>query len=367
MSTIQSLHIRGPEVVGLTIIGVALAPLFSMCVTCSLPLVLGLYVCFKIVRRKTAGRIVVNDYAAFITGCDTGFGHDLARRLDDRKFTVFAGCLRPDGAGARKLASGASKRLHVVPLDVTSDDSVEEAHAYVKKHLPSGGLWAIVNNAGFNVMGDVEWLTVDLYHKAMDVNFYGAVRTFRRFLYMVRATKGRVVIVTSVKGRSSWPADSAYHVTKHGLETMADSLRLEMRKFGVNVAIIEPGDFSTATACQNEEVFQRYRKEADKMWESAPTEVREVYRRRYLDAMLEYQRSSIGRGGGSTAPVMDAMEDAILSRRPHTRYMIAGSCLDMHTTLAQYYDVMPTWVSDLIISCWTGCDCFPDYRKLKLE
>lgn len=77
--------------------------------------------------------------------------------------------------------------------------------------------------------------------------------------------------------------------------------------------------------------FQRYRKEADEMWESASSEVREVYGRRYLDAMLESQRSSIGRGGGSTAPVMDAMEDAILSRRPHTRYMIAGSWLDMHT------------------------------------
>lgn len=72
MSTAQSLHIRGREVVGLAILGVALAPLFSLCVTCSLPLVLGLYVCFKIVRLKTVGRIEVNNYAVFITGCDTG-------------------------------------------------------------------------------------------------------------------------------------------------------------------------------------------------------------------------------------------------------------------------------------------------------
>lgn len=68
-----------------------------------------------------------------------GFGHDLAKRLDELEFTVFAGCLKPEGEGARKLAKTSSKRLHVVPLDVGSDSSVEEAHEYVKKHLPKNG------------------------------------------------------------------------------------------------------------------------------------------------------------------------------------------------------------------------------------
>jgi len=68
-----------------------------------------------------------------------GFGHDLARRLDDHGFVVFAGCLHPDKAGAQQLRSGSSRRLHVVPHDVRSDDSTELAHAYVKKHLPAGG------------------------------------------------------------------------------------------------------------------------------------------------------------------------------------------------------------------------------------
>ena len=64
-----------------------------------------------------------------------------------------------------------------------------------KRHL--SGLWAIVNNAGFNIMGDVEWLTVPLYHKAMNVNFYGAVRVMRAFLYLVR--KARVKYIYSHK------------------------------------------------------------------------------------------------------------------------------------------------------------------------
>lgn len=64
---------------------------------------------------------------------------------------------------------------------------------------------------------------------------------------------GRVVIVSSVKGRYPCPANSAYHITKHGLETIADCLRLEMLKFDVQVAVIEPGNFSTATGCQGEQ------------------------------------------------------------------------------------------------------------------
>ena len=63
---------------------------------------------------------------------------------------------------------------------------------------------------------------------------------------------GRVVITSSVRGLSSWPTVSAYNMTKHGLETMADCLRLEMRKFGVNVSVIEPGQFDNATSCNTE-------------------------------------------------------------------------------------------------------------------
>lgn len=76
----------------------------------------------------------------------TGFGHDLARRLDELEFVVFAGCLKPGEEGARKLKSSSSKRLHVVPLDVGSDSSVEEAREYVKKHLPKNGKYVHCND-----------------------------------------------------------------------------------------------------------------------------------------------------------------------------------------------------------------------------
>ncbi|XP_060565054.1 D-beta-hydroxybutyrate dehydrogenase, mitochondrial-like [Ruditapes philippinarum] len=327
-----------------------------------------LYVCLKVIRKKSTGTIEIKHQGVFITGCDTGFGHDLARRLDSLQFTVFAGCLHPEGDGAKKLKSASSKRLHVVPLDVGSDESVQEAHDYVVKHLPNSGMWAIVSNAGFNVMGDVELCTIDLYKKAMNVNYFGAIRTIRNFLYMVRKNKGRVVIVSSVKGRFPFPADSAYHVTKHGLETMGDSLRLEMLKFGVQVSIIEPGAYASATSCQNKHVFDRYREEADEMWKTATEDVRKTYGRKYVDAEIAKQENAITGSALTSKPVIDALEDAIVSERPHTRYLVGGGIwFDPHATMARYYDYLPTWLTDWIIIKWSGCDKFPDYKKLKLE
>lgn len=332
--------------------------LYLFCIVC-------MYICLKIIRKRSTTTLELKHQGIIITGCDTGFGHDLAQRLDAAKITVFAGCLNPDGAGAIRLKESCSKKLHIVPLDVSSDDSVDKAHNYIVKHLPENGLWAIVNNAGFNVMGDVELLTIDLYKKVMGVNYLGAIRIFRNFLYLVRRNKGRVVIVSSVKGRYSWPENSAYHVTKHGLETVADALRLEMFRFGVNVSVIEPGNFSMATACQTEEHFQRYKQEADDMWDHASEDVRKTYGRKYLDAMLLRQRRSIGGSALSTKPVIDALEDALLSGRPHTRYVVdGGTWWDPYTTLARYYYYFPTWLTDFIITKMTGCNTFPDYSKL---
>ncbi|XP_052811177.1 D-beta-hydroxybutyrate dehydrogenase, mitochondrial-like [Mya arenaria] len=367
MNVLEHINVQFVECLYVVTLGLTLYSVFTQTVYLYVACITGLYICLKVVRKKTTGGVAVKNKGVFITGCDTGFGHDVARRFDDLGFIVFAGCLKPEGEGARKLKSASSKSLHVVALDVRSDESLELAHEYVKKHLPSGGLWAIVNNAGLNIMGDVELLTIDLYRKCMDINFSGAVRTLRRFLYLVRESKGRVAIVTSVKGRYSWPANSAYHVTKHGLETLADCLRLEMRKFEVGVAVVEPGNFSNATACQNEEVFKRYEEELNEIWAAASPDVKVTYGRKYVDAYLAQQRASTSGGGLTTRPVVDALEDAVVSTRPHTRYMVDGGWFDPYAILARFYDYLPTCLSDLIIRKMTGCDRWPDYKKPKLE
>ncbi|WAR07737.1 H17B6-like protein [Mya arenaria] len=315
MNVLEHINVQFVECLYVVTLGLTLYSVFTQTVYLYVACITGLYICLKVVRKKTTGGVAVKNKGVFITGCDTGFGHDVARRFDDLGFIVFAGCLKPEGEGARKLKSASSKSLHVVALDVRSDESLELAHEYVKKHLPSGGLWAIVNNAGLNIMGDVELLTIDLYRKCMDINFSGAVRTLRRFLYL------------------------------HGLETLADCLRLEMRKFE----------------------FKRYEEELNEIWAAASPDVKVTYGRKYVDAYLAQQRASTSGGGLTTRPVVDALEDAVVSTRPHTRYMVDGGWFDPYAILARFYDYLPTCLSDLIIRKMTGCDRWPDYKKPKLE
>ena len=103
-----------------------------------------------------------------ITGCDTGFGHDLAESLHRIGFTVFAGCLNDcsDGALALKKLGAVTGTLHDIPMDVTSQEQVDAARDYVQRNLPSDvGLWGLVNNAGLAYTAFTEWLPIEFYEK----------------------------------------------------------------------------------------------------------------------------------------------------------------------------------------------------------
>lgn len=102
-----------------------------------------------------------------VTGCDTGFGHQVAMDLHDLEFIVFAGCLEEQSDGARKLRSLGKEtgRLHVIKMDVTNEQQVEDARRYIQNHLPESGLWGIINNAGLGNVGFVEWTSLENFRK----------------------------------------------------------------------------------------------------------------------------------------------------------------------------------------------------------
>ena len=103
-----------------------------------------------------------------ITGCDTGFGNQLAQKLHAMGFTVFACCLNKESFGALELKCIGKEtgRLHIVQMNVTSQEEVDKARIIVENHLPEQGLWGIVNNAGMtNAAGYLEWRSVDAYEK----------------------------------------------------------------------------------------------------------------------------------------------------------------------------------------------------------
>ncbi|XP_042875559.1 D-beta-hydroxybutyrate dehydrogenase, mitochondrial-like [Penaeus japonicus] len=225
-------------------------------------------------------KVLPEGKAVLITGCDSGFGYATALFLDRMGFRVFACCLlaHSGGEGAQRLRREGSRRLHVLQLDVTKQEQIDSALENVKNLLPPGEvLWGLVNNAGINPYGAVEWVSVEDYRKTCEVNLFGTIAVTKSFLPLIRRAKGRVVNVGSVRGRMTSPLGAVYEVTKYGVEAFSDCLRHEMRRFGVDVSIIEPGNFAMGTSIYKEEYILRF---SEKMWEEMSDEVKADYRRK---------------------------------------------------------------------------------------
>ncbi|CAL8291052.1 unnamed protein product [Lota lota] len=278
--------------------------------------------------------------AVLVTGCDSGFGRHLALRLDHLGFTVFAGCLLPEGHGAQSLAQESSGRLRVLKLDVTDDGDVEEATRIIRDNLPEKGLWAVVNNAGVSDWAETEWSAIDHYIKMVDVNLFGCIRTSLAFLPLVRASKGRMVYMSSIFAFFNCLNMGAYSVSKRGLEAFADCLRVEMASFGVKVSIIQPGNFGRATNILKT-------KTSRDIWEALGPEQKQVFSREYMELASGYVSSVTTSGFKEVTPVIDAMLDAVTSPRPKHRYLLVSR---LDTCFFACYPLLPTFVSDAIFA-----------------
>uniref|UniRef100_A0A8C3P6P8 Uncharacterized protein n=1 Tax=Chrysemys picta bellii TaxID=8478 RepID=A0A8C3P6P8_CHRPI len=203
---------------------------------------LGLYFLRRWYRERQTVENLREKYV-LITGCDSGFGNLLAKQLDLRGLRVLAACLTQQGA--EQLRKATSERLQTVILDVTRTDSIAAATAWVKEQVGDKGLWGLVNNAGlvFPVAPN-EWLTKDDFVKVLDVNLVGLIEVTLSFLPLVKRARGRVVNVASILGRLAFYG-GGYCPSKYGVEAFSDSLRRELRPFGVKIAIVEPGYFRT--------------------------------------------------------------------------------------------------------------------------
>jgi NAD(P)-dependent dehydrogenase (short-subunit alcohol dehydrogenase family) len=190
-----------------------------------------------------------------ITGSSSGFGDLIARSLIEKGHTVFATMRDPEGrnvksAGAlRSAAEGKPGKLHVLELDVTSEESV---HRAVRRAVElEGPIDVVVNNAGIGCGGLGEAFTIEQWHQIFDVNVYGVQRISRAVLPLMRERgSGLVLNVSSVMGRVVLPFAAPYTAAKFALEGLTESYRYELSGTGVDVAIVEPGGFLTGFAAR---------------------------------------------------------------------------------------------------------------------
>ncbi|XP_060561671.1 D-beta-hydroxybutyrate dehydrogenase, mitochondrial-like [Ruditapes philippinarum] len=303
-----------------------------------------LCVVYKLVSKRFAKKIDdVNGKGILITGCDTGIGYATALRLCKAGFYVFAGCLNPDCDGAKTLKEKGGERLQVVSIDVTDDESIKQALETTRQGLPGLGLWAVINNAGIELAAEIEFASIEMMKHVADVNFYGMVRVTKAFLPLIRKTRGRVVNVTSAKGRLPWPADTAYVSSKYAGEAFSDILRREMYRFGVKVAIIEPGKFSNITGILQGERLCLAVDALNQSWELASEEIKEAYGRRCIDDLITAFRDDYKLGPESLDPVTDAMLDAVANVNPKCRYLVHGThhSFDKYCILALLNQYLP--------------------------
>uniref|UniRef100_Q02B17 Short-chain dehydrogenase/reductase SDR n=1 Tax=Solibacter usitatus (strain Ellin6076) TaxID=234267 RepID=Q02B17_SOLUE len=183
---------------------------------------------------------------ALVTGTSTGIGQATAVTLARGGHTVYATMRNPArGAGEiQEIAEKENLPVTVIPLDVDDDASVKAGVAQVLAQ--SGRVDVLVNNAGIGMHGSVEELPVADFKRAMETNFFGALRCIQAVLPGMRERRhGVIVNVSSVAGRFSSAPQAPYAASKWALEAMSESLAQEVKPFGIRVAIVEPGIIAT--------------------------------------------------------------------------------------------------------------------------
>jgi NAD(P)-dependent dehydrogenase (short-subunit alcohol dehydrogenase family) len=270
-----------------------------------------------------------------ITGSSSGIGRASALLLAQRGFQVFAGVRRPaDGAALR---SDGGEAIVPIMLDVTEADSIVSAGHEVTRQLAGAPLDGLVNVAGIGMSGPVEYVTPAELRGMFEVDVFGQIAVTQALLPLIRRARGRVVTISSVGAHIAMPFGGVLGAAKSALGSLMDSLRLELRPFGVRVVTIEPGAINTPAADKTlGNVEARIAQLPPEGVRQYGTMLRAFTRRAY----------KMEAGGSSPEVVARAVLHALTAANPRPRYVV-GKHARLLTTLAR---VLPDRELDLVRS-----------------
>ena len=249
-----------------------------------------------------------------ITGASTGIGEASALLLDRAGWRVFAGVRRvADGEALRTRASG---RLTPVMMEITDTASIAAAAEQVTEALGDEGLVGLVNNAGIAVASPLEFIPIEELRRQLEVNVIGHIAVTQALLPMLRNGTGRIVNIGSISGRLPFPLLGPYCASKFALEALTGSLRMELRPWGIHVAVIEAGGIATP-------IWDKALSRGEDLARRLPPATQELY-----GPIIAGQRKRAARSAKMGVPpshVARAVAHALTSGKPKRRYIIGRS------------------------------------------
>jgi NAD(P)-dependent dehydrogenase (short-subunit alcohol dehydrogenase family) len=269
-----------------------------------------------------------------ITGASRGIGRATTMWLAARGWHVFAAVRRPEDGEA--LVASATGQITPVMLDISDDEQV----AALETALP-GTLDAVVNNAGVVVAGPVEAVPVSELRRQLEINVIAQAAVTQAVLPRLRASRGRLVFVSSVSGLIATPMFGPYSASKFALEAMVDALRLEVKPWGIRVSLVLPAQTDT-------DLWRGAEQELDETTAALAPNHRELYAK-HIDGF----RKTIPRSIKAAAPVdgvAATIEKALTASRPRARYVVGGSAR-VQAIVAR---ALPTPIRDVVLGLGTG-------------
>ncbi|NTW70938.1 MAG: SDR family NAD(P)-dependent oxidoreductase [Eubacteriaceae bacterium] len=265
--------------------------------------------------KKSKGLVV-------ITGCDTGIGKSLAGILVQRGYGVVISYVDKNPFGDEKVPF-ARKMDHRIP------EETEDFCKYVRGICKEGRkLEAVIANSGVALGGPIENIPIGIYRESFEINYFGAVKVIQSLIPELILNKGKIIIHGSMAGRIAMPFLSPYVSTKFALEGFCDSLRREMKPFGVKTVLLETAAVATP------------------IWNKAKNQDISFVEEKYMDSLYRFRDNFI-EGGNHGMDVDDAagmIANILLEKNPKARYIIAKNILSPKLLLR-----LPAMVIDIAV------------------
>jgi NAD(P)-dependent dehydrogenase (short-subunit alcohol dehydrogenase family) len=264
-------------------------------------------------KKMNNGRPVV-----LITGASSGMGKETAKTLLAEGYTVYTAARRVEKMEDLKALGGIP-----IKMDVTKEEDMVAAFEQIKKS--HGGVDILINNAGFGQYGPMEDTPLEKARYQFDVNMFGMARLTQLVLpYMREKKAGKIINVSSMGGKIYTPLGSWYHATKHAVEGWSDCLRIELKPFGIDVIIIEPGIIDTGFY--------------DVVSGTIPAESQNGPYKEMVQALAGASNGESRMSSSPPSVIANTISRAIRASRPRTRY-VAGA-------LARPLILMRRWLGD---------------------